>query len=414
MSLGEALPPRLDRLRTPALLVGAVGLIVALAGCLIMPGRALPAYLVGFLFWFGIGFGGLALSMLHRLVGGSWGLIVRRPMEAASLTMPLLALLFVPIFLGLATLYPEWAVKPEKVHELSQAVKHKLGYLNANFFLLRAGLCFASWTVLAYLMSRWSVRQDSTPNPAASRWPQMIAAPGLVWIFLSGTVATIDWVMSLEPDWYSTIYSVMLMIGMGLSTLAFTLVLTTTLTREGVEPTASAGTPGRFNDLGNLTLAFTMLWAYTSFSQFLLIWCGNLIEEIPYYLRRSRGGWQVVVAVLMGFHFFAPFFFLLMKDVKRGLTQLRTVALFILFMRVVDLSWLVLPAQAVVTGHDSTANPNAPGIPWLTLPFVLASVVGIGGVWFSVFLRNLGGKSLVPLNDPGIDVHAEADHGGGH
>ena len=414
MSAGETtgLPHLFDRVQRPALLVGVVGLGICLAAGLVpaLRPRVFPAYLVAYLFWIGIALGSLSITMLHRLVGGTWGLLVRRPMEAAGLTLPVLALLFVPIVFGLRYIYP-WAA-PDAPAEL-----HKHGYLTVNFFLARLVGYFAVWTLLAVLMSRWSLRQDRTADPSASRPAQNLAGPGLGLLFLTATFAMIDWVMSLEPEWYSTLYGAMLIIGMGLVSFAFMIFVASWLRRSGPPGYAEVVTPVRVNDLGNLQLAFTMLWAYLSFSQFLLIWSGNLAEEIPWYLRRSRGGWQYVVMTLMAFHFFVPFFALLFRDVKRGLDRLRVVAAWLLVMHLVDLTWLVLPASV----RDPLAKSAAerPGIPWTTLPFVAAAMAGVGGIWIAAFLHNLKGRPLVPENDPGIDVHADAaEHGawelGGH
>ena len=418
MSAGEVKgwPTPWGGVQRPALLIGAVGLGICLVAGLVPPrlvpglrAMVFPAYLVGYLFWIGIALGSLSLTMLHRLVGGTWGLPTRRPMEAAALTLPVLALLFVPLLLGLPVLYP-WARAD------APEVLHKHGYLTPTWFMARLVVYFAIWIVLALLMSRWSLRQDRTTDPAASRPAQNLAGPGLGALFLTASFAMIDWAMSLEPEWTSTLYGAMLIIGMGLATFAAMILVTSWLRRVGPPEYAEAATPGRINDLGNLQLAFTMLWAYLSFSQFLIIWSGNLAEEIPWYLRRTRGGWQYVVMALMLFHFFVPFFALLFRDVKRGLGRLRVVAAGLLVMHLVDLTWLVLPAS--VRDPLAASAADRPGIPWLTLAFVAAATAGVGGVWVAAFVQNLKGKPLVPENDPGIDVHAEADHGpweeGGH
>ena len=203
--------------------------------------------------------------------------------------------------------------------------------------------------------------------------------------------AAIDWVMSLEPDWYSTIYGAMLIVGQGLETFAAMIVVAVLLSNTG--EMAGVATPGRMQDLGNLLLAFVMLWAYMAFSQFLIIWCGNLAEEIPWYLRRTRGGWQYAALALIVFHFFVPFGFLLFRDTKRGPRLLMGVALGIVVMHLVDLIWLVLPSK--------TADMYAPRIPWDQLAIVLVATVGIGGAWVASFLRNLKTRPLAPLGHSG-------------
>jgi hypothetical protein len=357
-----------------------------------------PAYLVGFVFWFGIALGGVALAMLHHLTGGSWGLLIRRPLEAAALVISPLALLFAPILFGLDVLYP-WA-RPEAAHEHLIAIK--ASWLNPWAFFGRTFFYFAVWIVLAWLLAAWSAQQDATTDRAPTRRLQRLSGPGLGLVFLTASFAAIDWMMSLEPDWYSSIYAAMLITGWGLATFAAMVIVVSSLRHR--EPLAEVARPGRFQDLGNLMLAFTMLWAYTSFMQYLIIWSGNLLEEIPWYMRRSRGGWQVFVTVLVVFHFFAPFLLLLIRDLKRNAEALRLLALGILFVHLIDTIWLVVPAQV--------RNPLSPeiGVPIGTLLLALLAVVAIGGVCVASFLGNLRRRSLVPINDPAMDELEHADH----
>jgi len=375
----------LGRVQLLALLVGVAGLAVCLVAWHYGPSRLWPAYLVAFLFWSGIAMGCLGITMLHHLVGGAWGLPIRRPMEAGAMTMPALAVLFIPLTLGLKGLY-RWAVPAEVSADL--ALKHKAIYLNENAFLLRAGAYFAIWTALAYVLTRLSYRQDRSDSPGAKWWLQSLSGPGLVLLFLTASFAAIDWVMSLEPDWYSTIYGAMLVVGEGLATFAFMIVVAVLLSRKA--GMGGVATPGMLNDLGNLLLTFIMLWAYMAFSQFLIIWCGNLAEEIPWYLRRTRGGWQYVALALIVFHFFVPFGFLLFRETKRGAGLLVWVAAAIVVMHLVDLTWLVLPSQFV---KPLTSRPY---IPWDEVGLVAAATAGIGGVWVAVFLQNLKSRPLVP------------------
>ena len=259
----------------------------------------------------GIGLGCLGLTMLHHLVGGSWGLIVRRPMEAGGMILLPLAVLFLPLALGVARLYP-WA-RPEFAED--PAHKVKVMYLNPSFFLIRTGVYFVIWVIFAFLLRRLSVAQDRRRDYAPSVWLQRISGPGLALLFLAGSFAAIDWMMSLEPNWFSTIYGALVCVSQALSTLAMMIAVAILLSAE--KPMAEAVTENRLHDLGNLMLAFTMLWAYMSFAQYLIIWSGNLPEEIPWYLRRTRGGWQWVALALALFHFFLPFFVLLFRESKR-------------------------------------------------------------------------------------------------
>jgi len=325
--------------------------------------------------------GSLAVLMLHHLVGGTWGLSIRRPLEAGALTLPLMAVLFVPLIFGLEQLYP-WA-RPALV-ETSEVLKHKAPYFRLGFYLGRTAGYFALWIVLALLLNRWSAQQDQTSDPTPTWWLQAISGPGLALLFLTASFAMIDWAMSIEAKWYSTIYGAMLIVGQGLATFALMIVVAAWLTQIGANERLAG--PQQFNDLGNLLLAFTMLWAYLSFSQYLIIWAGNLAEEIPWYLRRTQSGWQWLGRALMAFQFALPFLILCQREVKRQARALAAVAILVLVMHFVDVYWLVTPSF----------RPLRIGLHWLDL--VLP--VGIGGLWLATFAWLLLEKELVPQNDP--------------
>jgi hypothetical protein len=325
--------------------------------------------------------------MLHHLVGGSWGLLIRRPMESGAAAILPLAVLFAPLALGLSTLYP-WARAQSAG---LTAPGHKNPWLDERFFLLRTAAYFAIWIALALVLYLMSSRQDSRSDHTPSRRLQALSGPGLVVLFVTGSFSAIDWAMSLDAPWASTIYGAMLITGDALATLALMIVVATLLAQQ--QPTSLVATSEQLNDLGNLLLAFVMLWAYMSFCQFLIIWSGNLAEEIPWYLRRTRGGWEWAALVLMVFHFFLPFFVLLYRQGKRTPRFLRRVALWVLAMHVIDLIWLVLPASS---------DPASPRIPWVALVLSLASVLGIGGIWTAFSIESLKRRALVPLNDPSL------------
>ena len=292
---------------------------------------------------------------------------IRRPMEAGAMTLLALVVLFLPVLFGLQRLYP-WA--RAGVVERAIGTYPKSMYLNVPFFIGRAAFYFVVWIALALVLSHFSRRQDSSPNPAPSLWLQALSGPGLVVLFVTSSFAAIDWGMSLEPQWASTIYGAMLITGDALCTLAlFTIVVVELSTAEPMRKTA---TSSRLHDVGNLTLAFVMLWAYMAFSQFLIIWSGNLSEETPWYVRRTHGGWQWVALLLIGVHFFLPFFALLFRETKEHARLLVRVAWVILIMHLVDLVWLVVPAAVESTG---------PRVFWGYLPMILAAMAGIGGIW---------------------------------
>ncbi len=392
---------RLGRIQGLSLVVGVAGLAVSAAGYLFWPGSFFHGYLVGYVFWVGITLGCLGLTMLHHLVGGGWGLPIRRPMESAGVTLLPLAIFFLPIALNLPRLY-EWAV-PEVVKK-DAVLQAKSTYLNDGFFLSRTGAYFVVWIILALLLDRLSAMQDRRDDHGPSRWLGSMAGPGLILLFLTGSFAAIDWMMTLEPHWVSSIYGALVVVGQGLSTLAMLVVIVVLMSDR--RPMDRAVTSGRLHDLGNLMLAFTMLWAYMSFSQYLIIWSGNLPEEIPWYLRRARGAWQWVALVLIVFHFFLPFFVLLFRENKRQGRLLALAAAWVLAMHWLDLVWLIVPASI-----DIKATSSAPQLPWGAVLLSLASLAGIGGVWVSAFLWRLKAWPLVPLNDP--NINAVLEHAGG-
>ncbi len=317
MTADPALIERLDQLQIRALIVGALGLVVGVAAWAIWPAHFFPSYLVGFLYWLGISLGCMGLTMLHHLVGGSWGLVIRRPLEAGALTVLPLALLFVPIYsrhggplsLGHGRLEPG-----------TRPLVDQNPYLTVPFFTLRAVVYFVIWSAMALLLNRLSTSQDTAhrrQRPASGS--RRSAAPGLFFCSSRGRSRPIDWGMSLDPQWTSTIYGVVLIVADALATLALMIVVAGFLAAE--RPMSEIATAGRLNDLGNLMLAFVMLWAYMSFCQFLIIWSGNLSEEIPWYLRRTRGAGNLSRPALVLFQFFLPFFVLLFRENKRATTQ---------------------------------------------------------------------------------------------
>jgi hypothetical protein len=372
----------LGQVRHYATVATGVGLALCAVAWLVNPARFYQSYLVGFLFWLGLSVSCLAVIMVHHLVGGLWGFPVRRPAEAGAWTVPLMALLFLPIVLGMRSIFP-WA-DPSHVAE-HPLIKAKAEYLNVGFFLIRAVIYFAIWSFLALAFNWGSSAQDRTENPSPTRRLQTLSGPGMVLYFITVTFAMIDWGMSLEPEWFSSIYSVMLLVGHVLATLASLIIIATWLSKR-TEALTEVATPQAFNDLGNLLLGFVMLWAYMSFSQYLITWSGNLAEEIPWYLRRSVGLWRPMAVALIVFHFFVPFFLLLSQDRKRKAQALMKVCIAILVMRLVCEVWLILPAF-------SARNP-------LEFWSVVPAFAVIGGLWLRVFFNRLESRPLLPRNNP--------------
>ena len=325
--------------------------------------------------------------MLHHLVGGSWGLVIRRPLEAGAATVPVLAVLFLPIAFGISTLYP-WA-QAGSAEITSAAVR--TAYLNEPSFLLRAAGYFVAWTALAYLLVAWSGRQDSTTEHMLSRRLQRLSGPGTLILFAASTFSAIDWVMSLEAPWASSIFGAMVITGEAMATFAVMIAAASIL--AAFRPMSQIATPERLNDLGNLQLAFVMLWAYMSFCQFLIVWSGNLTEEIPWYLKRTRGGWEWVALGLVVCQFFLPFFLLLIRENKRHTRSMLGVSLLILLMHWIDLVWLVVPAST---------EAASPRVSWTQIGLSAVTLAGLGGIWIAAFVARLKRLPLVPLNDPSL------------
>ncbi len=373
----EGRPPWLVQLGWGALAAGVVGTALMVLGAIAAPARFFQSYLVAYTFCTGIALGCLALLMLHHLTGGVWGWPVRRLAEAAAGTLPLLAVLFVPLAFGLRDLYP-WA-RPDVVAQ-DPLLQHKQPYLNPPFFLLRAGAYLAAWIVLGELLRRWSQAQEGQ-DPRWTPRVKRLSSGGMLLLALTATFAIVDWQMSLEPSWYSTIYPAMVGVGYVVSAFAFVMLLLAFFHYRSPELPGISWRQRR--DLGGLLFAFVILWAYLAFSQFLLIWSGNLPQEVSWYLRRSAGGWEKVMMAVIAFDFVLPLLLLLSAKARESWTMLLVVAAAVVAVRYVDTFWLVRP-------------PFGPGgleVYWLDP----AALAGVGGLWLAFYVWRLGGRPLIPL-----------------
>ena len=383
----------ISRMGSRALIAGVVGLALMAVGFMTARETFLQSYLIAFIFWIGITLGSLAVLMIQYLSGGAWGLVSRRVLEASTRTLPLMVLLFVPIALSLPELYI-WA-RPEAAAD--HLIHEKAAYLNAPFFYARAAFYFLVWGGLVFILNKWSKEQDEAapqlPGPQDRRF-RVLSGPGLVLYVLTATFMAVDWIMSLDPHWYSTIFGILTMGGQGLSTMAFTILVLAALVKY--QPMLSVADADKFHDLGKLMFAFVLLWAYFSVSQLLIIWSANLPEEVPFYLERLHGPWAPIsIALLIG-QFVLPFLLLLSRGFKRNPRAVGRIALGILVMRVVDIAWTIGP----VFREGSSLH-------WLDF----ACVLGLGGIWMFLFFRNLGDRALVPVRDPYLK---EALAHGGH
>lgn len=376
-------PAAVGRLRMLALGAAVVGAVLLAIGFFMEqahPDYIFRSYLVGWVFWVGVALGSLVLLMVNHMTGGAWGVVARRIFEAAARTLPWMLLLSLPLALGFQQLYP-WS-RPEALND--DLLQRKAAYLNETGFGVRHLIYFAIWLLLTFALSRLSALQDREANPDLIARIKRIAAPGIVLWSLGVTFASVDWLMSLDPHWFSTIYGVWLMGSMGLSAIAFLIVIAVWLSRR--EPMNGVFRPGHFHDWGKLMLAFTMLWAYFSFSQFIIMWSGNLPEEIFWYKHRIEHGWGVVALVIVLFHFALPFLLLLSRDLKRNPRLLVIVAGLMLVMRIVDLFWQVEPGF----------HHHSPGLYWM----YAAAPLALGGLWLWLFLGELKKRPLLPVNDP--------------
>jgi hypothetical protein len=387
-------PPNMSDYQKRALIVGIVFLVILIAGIFFNPRQFFQSYLIGWTFWTGITVGSLALLMLQHLTGGGWGLVIRRSLEAATRVLPLMVVLFVPVIIGAHSIYHEWMDHEEVAKH--PAVQFKASYLNLPFFTVRSLVYFAIWGALAFFLNKWSLAQDRTADNRYTKNMRVLSGPGMVVLIFSVSFAAIDWYMSIEPEWFSTIYGFIYVAAWALSALAFVIAVMARLSRE--EPMRRIVAPLHFHDLGKLLLALVMLWAYFAFSQFLIIWSGNLPEEITWYLRRIYGGWGYLIVTIGILHFAAPFLFLLSRGIKRDPGKLVLIAILVLIMRAVDLLWMLAPAFQ----HRM----------WLLMD--VAAFIGFGGLWLAFFTWQLGKRSLIPINDPQFESTLEQMHAGGH
>ncbi len=376
--------PELRGLQRRFLIVGAVAAIVSIVGALLNLTQFLQSYLMAFMFCLGVTLGCMALGMVHQLSGGAWGVVLRRPIGAASRVLPLLTVLFLPIVFGMHRLYI-WTHADVVAHD--EALLHKQLYLNTPFWIVRAIAYFAVWNALSFFLNRWSLEQDRTGDPAIAARMQRMSAGGLVAYGITITFASFDWLMSLEPHWFSTIYGALIMGGQGLSALAFLIVVIVWLSRR--PPLEGIIVTDHLHDVANLMLAFVMLWAYFSFSQYLIIWAGNLPAEIAWYQHRLDGSWRFIGLGLMLFHFAVPFVLLLSRVVKRTAAILVRVAVGVLIIRIVDLFWLIAP-EFHWTGV---------AVSWMDVVLPIA----LFGLWLAAFVWQLRGRAILPLHDPQFD-----------
>jgi len=377
----DQLIPELAHYQQRFLLAGGALAAVSLAGWFLNPAQFYRSYLMAYMYVLGATNGCLALAMIHQLSGGAWGVVTRRILGAATRVLPVLTVLFLPIVVGMHDLY-EWT--HTDVVAADEVLRHKALYLNTPFFLARAALYFAVWNGISFLLNKWSLEQDRGGDPALAWKMRALSGGGLVVFALTMTFASFDWMMSLDPHWYSTIYGVLVMGGQGLTAIAVIVITLTWLSRR--EPLDAITVPQHFHDLANLMLAFVVLWAYFSFSQYLIIYSANLPEEITWYTDRLHTSWRFVGVLLVAIHFAVPFLLLLSRKLKREPEVLVKVALGIVVVRIVDLFWLIAPQF----------HPERLAVSWLDVVLPLA----LAAIWVGCFLWQMRGRAILPIYDP--------------
>ena len=376
-------PGSVEKIGRVGLAAGVVGLALLAVGFATSREQFFRSYLTGYAWMLGLTAGALGLLLLHHVTRGAWGVMVRRTLEAAAnpLTFGFCVVAFLPVVLGIQTLY-EWS--HAEVVAGDAVLTKKTFWLNTPSFLARSAVYFALWLLLAGVLGRLSARQDETGERKLALWMQRWSAGGLVVYFVSMTLASFDWLMSLTPHWYSTIYGLYVIIGQAVAAMALVALVALVL-GEGDSP-AVPFQPRHLHDYGKLLFAFVCMWAYFAYSQFIIIWSGHLPEETAFYASRLNGGWKAASVALVLLHYALPFALLLSRDRKRSARALAPVAVLLLFARWLDLHWLVAPAF----------SRNAFTVHWLDL----AAPLALGGVWIRLFTLRLKARPLVPANEP--------------
>jgi len=403
-------PAVIDRMRSRSLVVGVVFSVLALGLTLGLSqwDLFLRSWLFSFMFWLGLTLGSLVLLMLQYTSGGNWGRLGRRIWEAAAGNLGLMFLFWLPIAIGMKRLYV-WARIWDDPSKSAQLLAHygadKIHYyLNVPGFWIRGIIYFAGWGVLYILLKSWSIRQEAgTTMPAQFVFIQNLSGFGIVFYGLTITFASIDWTMSLYPEWWSTVWGMLFMVGQVLTAFCFTIWLFTRLSE--IEPVSRIFKVDYLHDFGKLMFAFVVLWAYLSFSQWLIIWSGNMLSEIRWYIMRLQNGWQYFGTILIFVHFVFPFALLLSRNNKRSRRRIVAISFLVLFMRLVDLFWQTAPNFYPGTGAGLNNFHLLDAAMYVICP------IAMGGIWLFFFYLRLSKRSLMPVNDPGFVEMLEAKHG---
>lgn len=360
--------------------VATAALLVCAVAMFFRPAQFFRAYLPAYLFLLGIALGSMAMLMAHHLTGGSWGWMLRRIFEAAVGTLPLLAGLFLPIAVGIGYLYP-WAQAGAVA--ASPKLQYQQFYLNPTGFWVRAAAYFALWLIMAFLLRRWSDQEDRTVNPRLAWKSRQLSAFGAVLYGVSIHFAAIDWGMSVQPEFHSTIWGPLVALGQLLSAFSFALVVFGCVVNR--PPLRTVASLKVRNDLGSLLLTLLILWAYMAWFQFMLGWMANLPADAVWHLARASAGWKAVIWTIFALNFAIPFFLLLMRPIKRNSRAVAAIATVILFMQLAFTYYLITPGFPADCLSEHWMDFLTP--------------VGLGGLWLAYFVRQLQQRPLLALHD---------------
>jgi hypothetical protein len=413
-------PAFVDAWRTRAWIVGAIfSVIAAILGFLAQAqdglgwDHLLRAWVLGMMLTFGWSVGGLALLMVQYCSGGKWGLLLRRPLEAMARSLPIVLVYWFVVALNMKRLYL-WA-RYNSVSETTSALKagwineiqkhcidFKRPMLNPGMFWIVGALCFAIWFFYAFRLTSLGLKRDSDSPANTPYWIKKlenISGPGIVVYSLTMTAAVIYWVMSMDVTWFSSVYGLLFLVGQGYSVLALGIIVSIALSKA--EPFKTILRQTEQHDLGKMTFAFVMLNIYLGFAQFLIIWSGNLPEEIPWYLDRIRGHWGVIITLDFIFHWLIPFSLLLSRDIKRNKKRLTRVCQWMIFAKAFDLFWLIEP-----NFKDAARNLH---FSWGILEYAAVPVAMVS-FWIAFFCTRLKSRPLVQTNDPHVAEILEPEH----